>query len=238
MVRKFYPDHLCQKLATYFTQHPDIIDYTHDISDKKGSVIKYLDYGVQCVGLPLNTVYNDPGGKKLKAYVEYRDKFKVNLKKQLGDSEAPIDKFRSQAKRIYERKVSLASINGEEAFCGITRITTSEESKKVTKPHIDAVPEYVKVKKQFAANVYLQVPSEGGELRVWDSASYEKNPGSFDSTTFEKDPQYLSYKPSVGDMVIFNTRRPHAVGSFPDETRVNMQCFFGLTEEDNIVLWN
>jgi hypothetical protein len=124
-------------------------------------------------------------------------------------------------------------------LAGIGRITKASLSHlSADEPHFDALPErYLKLDSQFAANIYLKVPTSGGELEVWDVPPMKPLavvPKNWRSSL----PQSIKIKPNVGDLVIFNCRRPHAICSFSGEDRVTVQMFIGLQENQPLQLWN
>jgi len=125
-------------------------------------------------------------------------------------------------------------------FSGVCRITAAENSIPGEEPHIDAVPKNIELVNQFAANIYLSMPaSSGGELRMWnthpftlqDAPAFEMNDYTVGSSN------YSSYSPVNGDLVLFCTRKPHAVGRFASGARVSMQSFLGLTKDNDLVMW-
>src|SRR5262249_27067087 len=91
-------------------------------------------------------------------------------------------------------------------------------------------PEANDLKSQFGANVYIKVPSEGGELLMWRKeiaapifnqmrgADY----GLDISTLGQAD---LSIKPDRGDLLIFNSRKMHAVAPGKEINRLALACF-------------
>jgi len=97
---------------------------------------------------------------------------------------------------------------------------------------------------QFACNVYVDMPQEGGELQIW---SNEIDPYKFDSLRGESygiDPAILGepdlvLRPSPGDIIIFNSRKMHAVAPGRYNSRVSLSCFIGYRGEHSpLTYWS
>jgi hypothetical protein len=88
------------------------------------------------------------------------------------------------------------------------------------------------LRSQLSANIYLQMPSKGGELWLWDK--------EIDASVFD-DMRGLNYgidhhilgdpditiKPEVGYLMVFNSRKMHAVTASDDAARITLSCFIG-----------
>lgn len=222
VVNGFYPNTLCNKLSEYFLTK-NIKNFDNNVVDKNSGNTVYIDYGVKRVGCGLNTVY-DNSEESLYAYLSENRNMEKDLFNFLGPYVSPIERFKTILDQVYDFPVAVASIKNKKAGCGIARIIYSEDSHKIKKPHTDSVPMFMELTQQFAANVYIQLPKsqDGGELQVWD----------------KKNNDFINYKPQLGDLVIFNTRMPHAVKEFTDGCRISMQTFFGITKKNKILLWH
>jgi hypothetical protein len=98
----------------------------------------------------------------------------------------------------------------------------------------------------FSANVYLDVPTSGGELNIFPVAKQQPErlqrlvrvvayllQYSFDPVHRERVqrqlharlPPPVTLTPSAGDLIVLNTGRPHAVRGFTEGTRVSLQAF-------------
>jgi hypothetical protein len=107
--------------------------------------------------------------------------------------------------------------------------------------HTDASPQIDAQAGLFTANVYLRTPSTGGELDVFSVSPgkldamylghYLKH--AFDKQHRERTQQVLRARLPApctivvarGDLVVFNSGRPHAVRGFPEGRRVTLQTF-------------
>jgi predicted 2-oxoglutarate/Fe(II)-dependent dioxygenase YbiX len=85
---------------------------------------------------------------------------------------------------------------------------------------------------QLAANVYLKMPEQGGELQIWQT---ELSPEEFDQMrgdSYGIQPDLLGapevqIRPGPGDLIIFNSRKMHAVTPGKGDLRLSLSCFVG-----------
>jgi hypothetical protein len=93
-------------------------------------------------------------------------------------------------------------------------------------------PEATSLKAQFGANVYLQMPETGGALLMWDReippAEFNKLRGDEYGLPVEAlgEPD-LVVRPEPGDLLIFNSRKMHAVSPGAGKSRLSVSCFVG-----------
>lgn len=85
---------------------------------------------------------------------------------------------------------------------------------------------------QFACNIYLSMPTDGGGLQIWER---EITPIEFDAMrqdSYGIDPKCLGrpqlhVRPEPGDLILFNSRLMHAVASGRVSRRLSLSCFVG-----------
>jgi 2OG-Fe(II) oxygenase superfamily len=152
---------------------------------------------------------------------------------------APIDKLRLELDEQFDEGASVASFQGRKMLTGIARITRAASSHlSAEQPHFDALPEkYARLDAQLAANIYLQVPGAGGELEIWDVPPLHPMSQVPDDWRAML-PGSIKIRPQQGELIIFNCRRPHAVGEFTGTDRVTAQTFIGWQKEAGLQLWN
>ncbi len=170
-----------------------------------------------------------------------------------SDRLSPVDKLRLELDELwpmganvsrenpYRRKmlVGLARVMRPDGLLdGITRVEGLV--------HTDSALFIDPARGSFSANVYLNVPSSGGEVNIFTLAMKQPEhlqnlvrvvayllQHSFDAEHRERVqrqlhallPAPVTIKPKVGDLVILNTGRPHAVRGFVRGSRVTMQVF-------------
>lgn len=103
--------------------------------------------------------------------------------------------------------------------------------------HVDTVPSqlFPTIQAQLGAIVYCRVPKVGGELRVYDHPLIPRDapiPPEVDHTT-----PYRALKPSAGDAILINSRRPHAVIPGQDDHRLANIMFIGSGGDYPLQIW-
>ncbi|OKP04828.1 2OG-Fe(II) oxygenase [Xenorhabdus eapokensis] len=93
---------------------------------------------------------------------------------------------------------------------------------------------------QFAANVYLSMPSEGGALQIWkDELSTEEfdamRGDSYGIEPYLLGEPALEIRPEIGDLLIFNSRCMHSVTAGVDDLRLSLSCFIGYCGTENLL---
>lgn len=104
-------------------------------------------------------------------------------------------------------------------FYGIIRVMFPETAHlSETVPHVDCLPRSIaELQQQFSANIYLETPPSGGELIIWDTQAF-----SYDQVQRFEGAQLpeqclqkpLRIRPRQNELVLINTRRPHAICGF------------------------
>jgi hypothetical protein len=156
---------------------------------------------------------------------------------------SPIDLLRLALDEAWPGGATLMTMSGRKMPFGITRLwRTGNEAL----PHQDAlwreiqVPEAASLISQLGVNVYLDTADEGGELETWDfvitDEQYEKlrdeYPGSYGYPRDMLPEESLLIAPQVGDLVLVNTMRAHAVRKITCGQRMTMSGFVGNTGID------
>jgi len=89
---------------------------------------------------------------------------------------------------------------------------------------------------QLSANIYLRPCADGGELELWDYGlsrpGYEKLkvPATHGLDRDRLPPGLLKIRPELGELIIFNSTRIHAVCPIITGTRITASCFIGVRE--------
>ena len=161
------------------------------------------------------------------------------LRQYSSPAMTPIDKLRLELDERFANGARIANFLNRKMLAGIGRITRASHSHlSAVQPHFDALPiKYARLDVQLAANIYLRVPNSGGELELWDVSPlspYSEVPKDWRSEL----PTSLKIKPRLGDLIIFNCRRPHAISEFSEGDRVTVQMFIGYEKGKSLQLWN
>jgi hypothetical protein len=98
-----------------------------------------------------------------------------------------------------------------------------------TLPHVDGP---WPCDQHFGINVFCSTPAIGGELEVFGGPTLLHNEIHQVSPKYDFRQDGRSselIKPAPGDLIIVNTRRPHAVKGFSQGTRTSVSAFMMLT---------
>lgn len=221
-------------------------DYLNDM--KIDGVMQKVPYGVWRVGPALNTVFGTENPKEQKTLFEkYFDEAKETREKistALNGLLSPIEDLFNQINNIWDKGIEVAKIKGRQLMSGILRGTEAGITPMVEHPHIDVVRDNVikGIEKQLSALLVLSTPKVGGALKVFSGEIYQAN-GKEPEESFIKricrQEKPTVIKPEPGDLIMFNTRHPHATTPFTNEDldRIAMQTFIGL-REGKLLAWN
>jgi hypothetical protein len=165
-----------------------------------------------------------------------------------GDLASPIDRLRTLLDDVWPDGARLLSVDGRKCFVGVCRYLTPGID---LEPHIDSLewtlPKDIAwtLRYQLSANIYLQVPSHGGELELWNVA-----PDPSEYASLQGDRHYgisrekmsapdAIVKPDSGDLIFLNPRFVHAVRPVLDKDRVTLSAFVGvMSETEPLVYWS
>ncbi|MDR1967403.1 MAG: 2OG-Fe(II) oxygenase [Burkholderiaceae bacterium] len=149
---------------------------------------------------------------------------------------SPIDIMRCAIDEIWPAGAMLESLYGKKMYIGLSRIV---EPNVNFLAHHDIfqkdAPDSFSAKSllaQFAANVYLTLPEKGGDIQIW---KHEMSADEFDQMrgdSYGIDPKILGnpdfeLRPERGDLILFNSRKMHAVTPGFDRSRLSVSCFIG-----------
>jgi len=238
IIEGYYPSELCDSMSEKILESEHVKNYTHEVFEEGKLVQKY--YGVDRLGFPFNLTYNSPMESELvQSYYREATLGIARLRHFANPAATPIDKLRLELDEKYQWGANIAAFQGKKMLAGIGRITKAALSYlSAEQPHFDALPlEFANLETQLAANIYLKIPDKGGELEVWDIAPVDpltKVPQDWRAVL----PPSIKIKPKKGDLVIFNCRRPHAIGAFEGVDRVTVQMFIGHQNNKSLQLWN
>lgn len=238
IVKNYYNTTDAIRLYENIKKSNRIEKYTHELVEDNKVVQKY--FGVDRIGNPFNSIYNENDNSSLvKEYYDQSKKSISLIRSYTAPAITPIDKLRLELDEIYVHGANIASFQNRKMLAGICRISYSEMSHlSADQPHFDALPEkFCFLDEQFAANIYLEVPKEGGELELWDVPAMSPLSEAPDDWRSELPPSIL-IKPELGDLIIFNCRRPHAIERFDAGLRITMQTFIGYRKNKGLLIWN
>ncbi|MDC9593966.1 2OG-Fe(II) oxygenase [Xenorhabdus sp. IM139775] len=165
-----------------------------------------------------------------------------------GDLASPIDNFRTLLDDIWPEGARLLSVKKQKCFVGVCRYLTPNVD---LEPHIDSLEWTLppntdwKLQYQLSANIYMQVPNNGGELEMWNIQpsvlEYERLKGKqhYGINRHDMPTPDLVIKPQIRDLIILNPRFIHAVRPVKEQDRITLSSFIGvISENDPLVYWS
>ncbi len=175
------------------------------------------------------------------------------VRRACAGSMTPIDKLRLELDELWLSGANVSRDNPfrRKMLAGLARVMRPDgllEGIAQTEGLVHTDSSHLITEQQglFSANTYLEVPSRGGELNVFPLAMKQPEhleslvrvigfllQHAFDDAHRDRVqrqlhallPAPLTIKPEVGDLVILNTGRLHAVRGFAKGTRVTLQSF-------------
>ena len=232
---------VAHKLSQWFLEQRDLPAYTHELYKDGVPVQEY--FGVYRYGSPYNKTYGKPATSS--AHNEYYQAALQsirNVRQACLPYAAPMDRLRNELDENLPMGAQVANYEGRKMFVGIGRITPAADSHILqVQPHVDCLPQDIcQLDGQFAANIYLRMPSRGGAVELWDVPAL--SPEEIAALPQDHDwraelPESTLIYPEVGDLLLFNTRKPHAVHGFNQGVRISVQCFMGYRKDSPLSLW-
>ena len=186
------------------------------------------------------------GERSKRAAVAYRrEAARANgcVRDAFAPSLSPLDKLRLELDELWEHGAKLGRFEGHPALAGLMRTIESDtlpaSTRKIGIVHMDDHDRGPEQPHRLSANLYLSMPKRGGMLSIWDLALDARNydnplyrfiarfgfvPGS-QPIIHRALPKPHQIAPRVGDLVLIDTARPHAVGGFSEGRRISLQTW-------------
>jgi len=193
----------------------------------------------------------------LERYYKEAPEFIQNLRKNCFPFLSPIDKLRLDLGDMWLAGAYIEDIHQRRMLAGISRVF---EDGFELPPHQDmlvrdildgALPPsrlYEDLKTQVSGNVYLRCPEVGGELEIWDLKPDRVEQQSIRDDEYQYEgiidreslpSPAVVIKPEVGDLILFDSGRIHAVRSSVGGPRVSVSMFVGYRGVDKpLTYWN
>lgn len=226
LVKKYYDSDLCLALSERI-RNQEVGEYAN-----ASGVLKVSEMG--------KAFFETTASSDLRSeYFNNAQKFMKLNRDIFSPYLSPMDKLRLECDEMWPGGANLLNLNGNKMFSGLTRIVESE-----IRPHEDKlerdlghdIPSELEYVTQLAANVYLEMPSNGGDLCIWkkslDSKQYDLLRGDNYFLPEDRIGQHnCSVKPHVGDLVIFCGRNIHAVKKVSKGLRIGVSTFIMYSGE-------
>ena len=161
---------------------------------------------------------------------------------------SPIDIFRCTLDEIWPYGANLQTLDQRKMYIGLSRMvsagTTFLAHHDIFSEDARGRPEATSLKAQFGANVYLQMPETGGALLMWDreipAAEFDRMRGNDYGLPIETlGTPDVEVRPDPGDLLIFNSRKMHAVSPGTGRSRLTVSCFVGYRgKQQALTYWS
>ncbi|MES2911800.1 MAG: hypothetical protein V4718_10450 [Pseudomonadota bacterium] len=160
----------------------------------------------------------------------------------------PVQRFIDQLHAVWQAPVEIAREEKGKYYAGIVRSTTERIDL-----HVDWAPvnsptyDIGAIDGQLGWNFFAEELLEGGHTTVhnapWDP---EVTPGEIPKSygldrTLVEGAKKIQYRPTAGDVVLFNSRNPHEIMSGttePGRSRMSIGSFVGRMPSGKLVLWS
>lgn len=149
---------------------------------------------------------------------------------------SPIDAFRCTLDEAWAHGARLQTLGQRKMFVGLSRMvepgTTFLAHHDIFEEDAPGRPEASGLLAQFGANIYLQMPDTGGSLLMWrreiPPSIFNRMRGADYGVAIERlGAPDATVTPAPGDLLIFNSRKMHAVSPGTGRSRLAVSCFVG-----------
>ncbi|MEO0472127.1 MAG: 2OG-Fe(II) oxygenase [Bacteroidota bacterium] len=206
------------------------------------------DVPVNRIGMTLFETEHQPD--KLEAYLRMAQSCVSLIDQILGQRGNPLSAIQESLDKIWTSGCQVEQLSGRPMNPGIIR-TFEAASNGGLPPHTDTLlkdlPDchsYAGMGAQLAANLYLNVPQNGGELEIWDYEPTEAElpslyNGTYDFIDRTKLPsQPLVLQPQTGELILFRSSCVHSVRAASGGMRTAASCFVGYYGVDRpLTVW-
>lgn len=201
---------------------------------------------VRRIGMAFYETENKPD--LVENYFSVAQQNQENLRKACAPIMSPLDALRCKLDEVWEPGAYLQTLYGKKMFIGLSRMvepgTTFLAHHDIFEQDAPGAQEAVSIKAQFAANVYVQIPETGGELLMWNinmaPKVFDQLRGKDYGLRVETLPKPdIVVKPRSGDLLIFDSRKMHAVAPPVESSRLALSCFVAYRGDDKpLTFWS
>ncbi len=243
-IPKFCAASVCDKIASMVLEQYEFRDLQSEATNGETKTDMYFGVGLQCGVLwETEELRHRYFNEALPSMWSFRKALE-------GAGIGPTDKLRLELDELWKHGAVILShpFYRRKMLAGIGRLMRPsgmlEGLSDEGMVHMDTMPPLSPRKGQFSANVYMTVPKSGGELVIYNLAcsplDYIRDYDFYQlfRHTFDVDkmadvqkkvrarlPAPIIIKPEQGDLVLFNSGRPHAVRAFHEPYRMTFQTF-------------
>lgn len=235
------------RISDFFSQD-ELRNVVQNIRQHTISWYRNADHKQGRIGISATEYHSKANGKNL--YFELEPECSKQRETLFSGAPDPIQRISELFTKSYP--VSIArepSLNNTQYFSGLIRAMGAKSTL-----HFDYAPHQLpgwwvsNTEEQFALVLYLQMPSTGGELLIYNHP-WEQKDDIFNEDKIEKgpygfNPVFLEQErptvvtPVAGDLIIFRSRNFHQVKEIsPSQYRLTFNSFLNL-KEGTLFLWS
>lgn len=195
------------------------------------------DVGVKRMGMTIFETENKP--EKLKEYHKLAEQAGERMRSITGPYINPLDLLRVRLMESWQWGLKIEHAQGEPMNPGIVRCFEEGDSNGLP-PHQDLLTrdlpgnnKALSIQTQLAANIYVKVPMEGGEVDIWDHEpdliEFERlRSQEYDFIERENLPdKFVRLKPREGELILFRSSCVHSVLPSKSSMRIAYSCSIG-----------
>jgi hypothetical protein len=233
-IKSYYPTEICEIFAEKVNNHQRIDGYVVDRSIKR-------------FGMSFYDTAKD--ASLLNGYFEQAVPTMRDLRNLCLPDNCPLDRLRLELDETWPGGASIATLRGRKMMAGIARVFNNGVGALA---HVDtlgfdaiAFPDAPPLITQVSANLYLRI-AQGGELALWSRrilSPQEEEACRLSTSSYGLDeakigPPTVTIRPEVGQLILFDSTRCHAVRPSKGGSRITMSLFVGLGRDGKLRLWN
>jgi len=233
-VKRFYPPLQGERAALAARSHPKLGYYHKQYTSSVGRIcMPHID--------------SEGDSKAAERYHREAIENIHDMRELFSPYPSPADQVRLLLQEYWPAGANLQRLHGHTCFVGAIRVFKPTVSKFY--PHNDRLdeesdaPELDGMVEQLVANMYLQVPSVGGDLQLWlreptaqETEQIRDVEGLLPDSV---EPPALVIHPEAGDLIIFSSRMLHAVTSSDEDYRIGVAAFVGcFGQERPLTYWS
>jgi hypothetical protein len=238
-IPEYCPAAVAERAGRWILKHSKVVNW--HIPQGRNRIKTDMNYGI---GMPRQVAASHPAAAR--RYIRDAVASIRKVRDAFAPSLSPIDRLRLELDELWPAGANVAPFEGHNGFVGLVRIMKPETlfggvAGRRGVCHVDASS----MEKTFSANIYVDLPKAGGELSIWNIALDGKTARhpiyhllARPSEAFDEEiqeiihhrlPAPLKIKPRLGELVILDTSRPHAVTGFSRGSRISIQSFLSFS---------